>query len=112
LGTKSQFSFDGQTVSFAWKDYKDNGKSKVMKLDVAEFARRFLLHVLPDGFVKIRHYGLLCSRNIRTKLSKCLRLAGSKPSVATIKKHIKTCRACGSSQLIPFIANHYPSASP
>jgi hypothetical protein len=105
-------SFDGQTVSFAWKDYKDKGKSKVMKLDAAEFTRRFLLHVLPDKFIKIRHYGLLCSRNIRTKLSKCMRLTGSKPLVAAIKKPMKTCRSCGSSQLIPFIVNHYSSAIP
>jgi Putative transposase. len=84
----------------------------VMTLVATEFARRFLLHVLPDKFIKIRHYGLLCSRNIRTKLSKCRRLAGSKPLVATIKKPIKTCRACGSSQLIPFIVNYYLSASP
>ncbi|MFZ3129916.1 MAG: transposase [Desulfosporosinus sp.] len=57
-------AFDGQAVSFAWKDYKDNNKSKVTTLDVAEFSRRFLLHVLSDHFVKIRHYGLLSSRNI------------------------------------------------
>ena len=60
--------FDGQSVSFAWKDYKDDNKSKVMTLDAAEFSRRFLLYVLPDRFVKIRYYGLLCSRNIKSKL--------------------------------------------
>jgi hypothetical protein len=59
-------SFNGQFVSFSWKDYKDKGKSKVISLEAAEFTKRFLLHVLPDAFVKIRHYGLLCSRNIRT----------------------------------------------
>jgi Putative transposase. len=101
-----------QNQTFLWKDYKDNGKSKVMKLDAAEFTRRFLLHVLPNKFVKIRHYGLLCSRNIRTKLSKCLRLTGSNPLTFTIKKYVKTCPACGSSKLIPYAIPKYSSLSP
>ena len=105
-------SFNGQSVSFAWKDYKDKGKSKVMTLAATEFTRRFLLHVLPDKFIKIRHYGLLCSRNIRTKLSKCMKLAGSRPLPTTLKKHIKTCRVCGSTEVIPFVPNQYSSASP
>jgi len=58
-------AFDGQAVSFAWNDYKDNNKSKVMTLDAAEFSRRFLLHVLPDRFVKIRpHKSLEVLRRI------------------------------------------------
>ena len=98
-------SFDGQSVSFAWKDYKDGGKSKVMTLEAAEFSRRFLLHVLPDRFVKIRHYGLLCSRNIKSKLNKCLRLTGNKSLPLTVRaqKDAKTCRSCGSTQLITFL---------
>jgi len=98
-------AFDGQSVSFAWRDYKDGNKSKVMTLDVAEFSRRFLLHVLPDRFVKIRHYGLLCSRNIKSKLSKCMRLTGKKslPLIVRVQKDAKTCRSCGSTQLITFL---------
>ncbi|HBV87949.1 MAG TPA: hypothetical protein DEF42_15170 [Desulfosporosinus sp.] len=61
-------------MSFAWRDYKDGNKAKVMTLDAAEFSRRFFLHVLPNRFVKIRHYGLLCSHNIKTKIFKYLRL--------------------------------------
>jgi Putative transposase/Transposase zinc-binding domain len=51
---------DADGVSFRWKDYRDKGRqrSKVMRLSVDEFIRRFLLHVLPDGFHRIRHYGL------------------------------------------------------
>ena len=105
-------SFDRQSVSFSWRDYKDKGKSKVMTLAAAELTRRFLLHVLPDKFVKIRHYGLLCSRNIRTKLLKCMRLAGSSPLARTLKKSMKACRACGSSEVIPFVIRQYSSASP
>ncbi len=48
-------------VSFSWKDYRHNGKAKVMTLDADEFIRRFLLHTLPDGFHRIRHYGFLAN---------------------------------------------------
>jgi len=58
-----------------------------------------------DRFVKIRHYGLLCSRNIKSKLNKCLRLTGNKslPLTVRVQKDSKTCRSCGSTQLITFL---------
>ena len=98
-------SFDGESVSFTWRDYKDGNKSKVMTLNAAEFSRRFLLHVLPNRFVKIRHYGLLCSRNIRSKLSKCIKLTGINPLPLTIKikKDAKVCRCCGSTDVITLL---------
>jgi hypothetical protein len=65
-------------VTFSWRDYKDNNKTKLMTLDVSEFIRRFLLHVLPCRFVKIRHYGILSNRNRNTKLRLCQRLTFSK----------------------------------
>jgi len=55
-------SFDGKHVRFRWKDYAHGGKQGVMKLKATEFLRRFFLHVLPKGFVRIRHYGLLSNR--------------------------------------------------
>jgi len=58
-------------VTFKWRDYKDHGKRKLMTLDALEFMRRFLLHVLPNNFYKIRYYGLWSSRNRKTKLKKC-----------------------------------------
>jgi len=58
---------DGR-VRFRYKDYSDGCRRKVMELDAEEFLRRFLLHVLPRRFVRIRHYGLLASRNVSTKL--------------------------------------------
>jgi len=58
-------------VSFRWRDYSDNNKSKIMTVDADEFIRRFMLHVLPDRFVKIRHYGLLGNRCRRKKLDRC-----------------------------------------
>ena len=51
-----------ERVSFRWRDYAHGGKQRVMPLDAAEFLRRFFLHVLPRGFVRIRHYGLLSNR--------------------------------------------------
>ncbi len=49
-------------IQFRWKDYADHGRTKTMALGVEEFLRRFLLHVLPRGFVRIRHFGLLANR--------------------------------------------------
>jgi hypothetical protein len=46
-------------VSFKWRDYKNGSKEKVMTLAAGEFVRRFLLHILPPGFTKIRHYALV-----------------------------------------------------
>ncbi len=61
---------DGQ-VRFRWRDSRDKKRIKVMSLDAVEFIRRFLLHVLPSGFVKIRHFGLLANRNRRQALALC-----------------------------------------
>jgi hypothetical protein len=66
---------DGQ-VFFRWKDYADDQHTKVMRLTADEFIRRFLLHVLPKRFVRIRHYGLLAGRNVGTKLARCRQLLG------------------------------------
>ena len=58
---KRLVAFDGERVTFKWKDYRAKGDAryKLMTLDADEFIRRFLIHVLPDGFHRIRHYGLL-----------------------------------------------------
>ena len=61
----------GGRVHFTWKDYKDECKQKSMSLNIDEFIRRFLLHVLPKGFFKIRYYGILWSRHKKTKLRLC-----------------------------------------
>lgn len=61
-------------VYFKWRDYSDSNKEKVMALDALEFIRRFLLHVLPKGFVKIRHYGLLGNRNRKILLEQCRKI--------------------------------------
>lgn len=64
---------DGR-VTFRYKDYADSQRSKTMTLDADEFLRRFLQHILPSGFVKIRHYGLLANRHRQERLAVCRRL--------------------------------------
>jgi hypothetical protein len=80
-------SVDEDEVSFQWKDYANGHQTKVMRLSVDEFLRRFLLHVLPKGFVRIRHYGLLASVNVATKLPHCRQLLGqeTKPTQSSAK---------------------------
>src|SRR3990172_4180604 len=67
---------DGR-VTFQYKDYKDGGASKTMTLTADEFMRRFLLHVLPQGFVRIRHFGFLANRHRKQKLDLCRKLLDS-----------------------------------
>jgi len=67
-------SFDGKNVSFRWKDYAHGNKKRKMTLSSGEFLRRFLLHVLPDGFVRIRHFGLLANRHRTEMIACCKRL--------------------------------------
>ena len=59
---------EGDQVVFRYKDYRDHDKSKVMRLSGTEFIRRFLLHVLPKGFMRLRHYGFLANRCRMEKL--------------------------------------------
>ncbi len=64
-------SLENGRVAFRYRDYADGRKEKVMRLDALEFIRRFLLHVLPKRFVRIRHYGLLANRHRKEKLVRC-----------------------------------------
>jgi|TARA_B110000967_G_scaffold99985_1_gene102682 hypothetical protein len=74
-------SADANTVAFRWKDYriKSGDRQKVMRLTTDEFIRRFLMHVLPDGFHRIRHYGLLASAQRKTNIAKVRALIGASP---------------------------------
>ena len=63
-------------ISFTWRDYRDHNRQKVMTLAADEFIRRFLLHVLPEGFHRIRYYGLLGNRHRAQKLARCRQLLG------------------------------------
>jgi hypothetical protein len=71
---------DGQ-VSFTWKDYRQGGKTKTMTLTADEFIRRFLQHIVPDGFHRIRHFGFLANHHRAAKLALCRRLLAAPPPV-------------------------------
>jgi hypothetical protein len=73
-------SLEDGHVFFRWKDYADEHRTKIMRVTADEFLRRFLLHVLPKRFVRIRHYGLLASRNVATRLQRCRELLGQPPA--------------------------------
>ena len=74
-------SADADTVAFKWKDYriKSGAKQNTMRLSTNEFIRRFLIHVLPDGFHRIRHYGLLASSRRKSNIDKVRALLGAQP---------------------------------
>jgi Putative transposase len=99
---------EGQ-VSFRWKDYRQSGriKPKVMRLPAGEFLRRFLLHVLPDGFHRIRHYGLFANGHRAAMLARCRELLDVPPASAEAegsgghkerhgtKAEVPACPCCG-----------------
>lgn len=67
-------------VRFRWRDYADGDRVKIMTLAAEEFIRRFLLHVVPGGFVRIRHFGFLANRTRRAKLARCRALLAPPPA--------------------------------
>ena len=75
-------------VRFRWKDYADHDRVKVMTLAVDEFLRRFLLHVVPRGFMRIRHFGLLANRTRRAQVSRCRALLGQPPPTETAPESV------------------------
>jgi len=83
-------------VTFRWKDYAHGGKQRKMVLAGEEFIRRFLLHVLPKGFVRIRHYGWMANRCRRERAALCRTLLGQEPasSETTPPPHSPPSRRC------------------
>jgi hypothetical protein len=101
IGNSRLRAFDGARVTFAYTDYADASTPKAMTLGGVEFLRRWVAHVLPPGFVKVRHYGLLANRRRAEKLAACRRLllaavarAGVPPVEPTAGRG--GCPACGS----------------
>lgn len=91
---------DDTTVTFDYKDYKQNGLKKQMTLTHQEFIRRFALHILPKGFVKIRHYGFLSSTWKRQKLGVLQTKLQLQPSVKTTRvAKIRKCQCCKTGNL-------------
>jgi len=101
-------AFDGKCVSFRWKDYRRQGEARygVMTLDAHEFIRRFLLHVLPDGFHRIRHYGLFANPvradNVATAraLLADAALATLTQTAAPEPRTSMTCPCCGGRMIL------------
>ena len=73
-------SIKGETVWFRWKDYRDDNQQKTMSLQAGEFIRRFLIHVLPDGFHRIRYFGFLGNCHRTRKLALCRELLCMAPA--------------------------------
>jgi hypothetical protein len=104
---------DGQ-VQFRWKDYRNGGQIKTMALAADEFIRRFLLHVLPEGFQRIRYYGFLANRYRQQKLALCRQLLHMPPCEPSneVKKDyrdryeeltgtsLRTCPACHQGHMV------------
>jgi hypothetical protein len=74
ISNRRLLSLEDGRVTFRYKDYADDQRAKVMTLAAVEFLRRFVQHVLPRGFVKVRHYGLLANRHREQRLAQCRRL--------------------------------------
>jgi hypothetical protein len=93
-----------QTVTFAWKNYAEGAKRQIMTLELKEFVRRFCLHLLPERFVKIRHFGFLSNRQrkLRVAQARLWLSPGSlpDPSAAGAPELNKACPRCGSSRLL------------
>ena len=120
---------DGK-ISFRWKDYRHDSRKKVMCLDAQEFIRRFLLHVLPHGLQRIRHYGFLANRYRAVKLACCRRLLGEPAPVIKLPdtpldyreryeqltgKSLRACPKCGHGRMVcidTFLPGALPRAPP
>jgi hypothetical protein len=104
---------DDGRVTFSWKDYRNGDKTKEMTLEAEEFIRRFLQHVLPDGFQKIRYFGLMANRHRARNLALCRSLipdAGVEGPTVEVKdwreryceltgEDVSLCPACKSGRL-------------
>ncbi len=111
IGNQRLVNFQDNTVSFKWRDYADNSQQKIMILSVNEFTRRYLLHVLPKGFQRLRHYGILANRYKSINLKKA-RIALNQNEIKPKTKEkindlmlrltgidITSCPRCGSGRL-------------
>ena len=100
-------AFQNNQVTFRWKDYAHGNKKRIMTLSGPEFLRRFLLHVLPRGFVRIRSFGFLANRRRGKLLPLCLRLSQddpqphlSAPASSTAKPAVFRCPQCATPMIV------------
>ena len=124
ISNRRLLALDERGVTFRWKDYRAEGRTrhKTMSLSSAEFMRRFLLHVLPGGFHRIRHYGLLANARRKSNLATARTLLHQPASTVAIRSseaptgtgHAQPtfrCRHCGASMLVleTFARVHSPA---
>lgn len=121
LSNERILKIENGKVHFIWRDYADDNKKKIMILDAEEFIRRFMLHILPKRFMRIRHYGFLANRYREEKIALCRKLLGLSESVVIIKESsvelilrltgvdIKQCPHCsiGKLQILSRIPDQY-----
>jgi hypothetical protein len=95
-------NLEGGKVTFKWKDYADGSRRKLMTLDAVEFIRRFLLHVLPKSFVRIRHCGILANRVRAQNLARCRELLRATPPAAALATDDAPmpCDVCGRGTMV------------
>ena len=113
ISNKRIKNIDDGNVTFEYKDYKDNSKIKEMTISAEEFIRRFLLHVLPNHFTKIKHYGILSNRGKKSLIKLCRILIGQKmfsdftTSISQKRElHEFLCPTCGNNTF--YYAYYYP----
>jgi Putative transposase len=92
-------SFDGDNVTFRWRDYARGNKQRLMTVSASEFIRRFLVHVLPNGFVRIRHFGFMANYQRSLSLDLCRQRLNMSPVIRSteIAPAVSSwvCRTCG-----------------
>ncbi len=99
-------SFAEEKVTFRWRDSAHQNRQRLMTLSLDEFLRRFLLHVLPKGFVRIRNFGFLANRRRATLQPLCFHLLGSPPqteqalSTANDANDLRLCPKCGGPMMV------------
>lgn len=101
-------SLQDDHVTFRWRDSAHQNKKRLLTLQVDEFLRRFLLHVLPRGFVRIRHFGFLAGRRRGVLLSLCQQVLSAEPEIAPVLSEkvqtgstpLWTCPVCGSPMVV------------
>ena len=121
ISNRRLLSMDENGVAFRWKDYRAKGRTrhKTMTLAADEFMRRFLLHVLPGGFHRIRHYGLLANAARRENLTRARTLLGVPPPApvddesAVMPVPTFICRCCGATmRVVEIVIRQQPIRAP
>jgi hypothetical protein len=108
LSNHRLISLDDHKVTFRWRDSAHKNKKRLLTLQIDEFLRRFLLHVLPRGFVRIRHFGFLASRRRGVLLPLCQQVLSAEPEIAPVpagkrqasSTPLWTCPVCGGPMIV------------